>query len=127
MINRPALLTFTNDNDRAQKRRGRNTTIFNTSDHIKRLKYSSRPMDITYCSSCLSLSKDGHFLAICWLSNPRLGKHSAMKYCSVYDLSALPFDDGTYSYNLMPLSHSIKKTRLLINLYSSTKKFYYDI
>ncbi|KAG2198199.1 hypothetical protein INT47_000400 [Mucor saturninus] len=37
----------------------------------------------------MSLSKDGSYLAISWLPNPRLGPNMAMKYCTVYDLNDL--------------------------------------
>lgn len=56
---------------------------------IKKLCYSGVPMDVTYSSRYISMSKDGRYLAISWLPNPRLGANIAMKYCVAFDLDRM--------------------------------------
>ncbi|CAO3655901.1 unnamed protein product [Mucor hiemalis] len=67
----------------------------NTDDpsRIKKLYYSGELMDVNYSSRFISMSKDGRYLAISWLPNPRLGINSAMKYCVVFDLDRMDKDN----------------------------------
>jgi hypothetical protein len=67
-------------------------STINTHTRIKRIKYSCQSMDINYSKYYMSISADGKYLAISWLPNPRMGPQSSMKYCCIYDLTAIPFE-----------------------------------
>lgn len=58
-------------------------------DKAKIVCYSKQLIENSYSTMFMSLSKDGRYLALSWLPNPRLGPNHAMKYCMVYDLIGL--------------------------------------
>ncbi|KAI7892672.1 uncharacterized protein EV154DRAFT_187031 [Mucor mucedo] len=80
---------MTNERKARQYFNGYDYKFDNNLDEVKMVCYSQNPIENSYSTMFMSLSKDGSYLAISWLPNPRLGPNMAMKYCTVYDLKDL--------------------------------------